>query len=101
MTNQNFILHVGISVLIVNGKLQRWRGSISDFLYMETHKLGHLKIGAYLQSEITGLYLMLYEVLEQLKNLKISVHPFVKEIFQCQYVNNQYTGKDRDFFQEH
>lgn len=38
-------------------------------------------MGAYLQSEITSLYLMLYKVLEQLKNLKIWVHLFAKEIF--------------------
>lgn len=81
MTNQNFIVHVGISVLTVNGKLQRWRSRISDFLYVETHKLGHLKMGTYFKSETTGLYLMLYKVLEQLKSLKIWVHPFAKKIF--------------------
>lgn len=41
---------------------------------------------------------MLYKVLEQLKNLKIWVHPFAKEMLYCQYIENQYTGKDQGFF---
>lgn len=93
MENQNFVLHVGISALNANVKLQRWRSSSSDFFCVETNwyiwKWAHI----YRVKWQVCIYLMLYKILEHLKNLTIWGHPFPKESFWCQHIEKQYICK--------
>lgn len=82
MENQIFLLHVSISTLTVNVKLQRWSGSISVFLYGKHAKWHNCKwMHIYRLKWQVCIYLMVYRILEYLKNLKIWVHPFRKESF--------------------